>query len=186
MRLIDYSNCQDLNSFVDKTLTGLSKIYWLEYPKYIRQLDKFLNDCSSYRELGTNQGGSAAFALTKKLKYYELIDLSFKNFNPHKIHFDKYCKDNNLSIIYHEISSLELKTNIKTDFLLIDSVHKFKHVIQEIKIYEPLTNKYIMFHDTVHCKGVKKAIATFLKENSNWYIVDQQLVTPGYIVIKRK
>ena len=185
MKSIDYKDCTNITECAERSIEGLAEIYWKEYPEYIRQLPSILKNCESYRELGTNQGGSASVALLQKLKYYELIDKSFKNFNPIKKYFDEYTKENNIEICYREMSSLEVNTIVKTDFILIDSVHKYNHVTKEIKKYEPLTKKYMMFHDTISYPGVREAVISFLTENKHWKIVEEQTVTPGYIVLGR-
>lgn len=185
MQYVNYSNCKNLEEIATSTLLGLSEAYWYEYPEYIRRLSYFLKHCDSYRELGTNQGGSASVALLEKLKYYELIDKSFNRFNSIKSHFDEYQTKNNIEICYREISSLEVKTDIITDFILIDSVHTYNHVTKEIKLYEPLTKKYIMFHDTVGFPRVGQAVRDFLNQTKNWKLIEEQLVTPGYMVIER-
>lgn len=185
MQQVDYSSCSNLHDVAEKTLTGLSEVYHNAFPEYIRQIPKFLNNCDSYRELGTNQGGSASVALLENLTYYELVDKSFKNFNPIKRHVSDYCEKNKIEIVYHEMSSLDVKTDIMTDFILIDSVHKYKHVSAEIKLYEPLTKKYMMFHDTFGFPGVGQAVKDFLNSNANWKLIEEQQETPGYMVLKR-
>lgn len=185
MQQVDYSSCANLHEIAKTTLTGLSEVYHEAFPEYIRQLPKFLSKCSSYRELGTNQGGSASVAILENLSYYELVDKSFKNFSPIKKHVDAYVKENSIDIIYHEMSSLDVNTNIETDFILIDSVHKYKHVSSEIKLYEPLTKKYMMFHDTFGFPGVGQAVKDFLNSNTNWKLIEEQKETPGYMVLER-
>lgn len=185
MQQVNYKNCNTLQDVADVTLFGLSAVYHQAFPEYIRRIPYFLKLCTSYRELGTNQGGSASVAVLQNLKYYELIDRSFKNFNTVKKHFDTFSKQNNIEICYHEMSSLDVKTSIQTDFLLVDSVHKYEHVSKEIKLYEPLTKKYMMFHDTFGFPGVGKAVKDFLKENNNWKIVEEQNETPGYMILER-
>ena len=185
MQQVDYSLCTNLHDIAEKTITGLSQVYHNAFPEYIRQLPKFLKNCNSYRELGTNQGGSASVAILQNLRYYELVDKSFKNFNPIKSHVDDYCAKNSIEIVYHEMSSLDVKTDIKTDFILIDSVHKYKHVSAEIKLYESMTKKYMMFHDTFGFPAVGQAVKDFLKINNNWKLIEEQTETPGYMVLER-
>lgn len=185
MQQVDYSKCKNLKDVAATTLTGLSEVYHYEFPEYIRRIPNFLKKCKSYRELGTNQGGSASVALLEKLDYYELVDKSFGNYNPIKHHVEKYCKENTINVVYHEMSSLDVKTDIETDFILIDSVHRYKHVSQEIKLYEPLTRKYMMFHDTYGFPGVGQAVRDFLKTTKKWKLIEEQNKTPGYMVLER-
>lgn len=186
MQSVDYRQCKNLEEVASTTVSGLATVYWDQFPEYIRRLPNFLKKCKSYRELGTNQGGSASVALLENLDYYELVDKSFRNFNPIKKHFDDYSKKNNIEICYHEMSSLEVETDVETDFILIDSVHKYKHVSAEIKLYEPLTKKYMMFHDTFGFPRVGQAVRDFLEENKNWKLIEEQNETPGYMVLERE
>jgi hypothetical protein len=185
MQKVDYSKCKNLNDVATETLSQLVEVYHYDFPEYIRRLPDYLKKCKSYRELGTNQGGSASVALLEKLDYYELVDKSFNNYKPIKSHVETYCRENSIEIKYHEMSSLDVKTQITTDFILIDSVHKYKHVTQEIELYEPLTKKYMMFHDTYGFPGVGQAVKDFLKINKNWNLVEEQTVTPGYMILER-
>lgn len=185
MKQVNYSACQTMQEIANTTIDGLSEVYHYAFPEYIRQLPKYLEKCTSYRELGTNQGGSASVAVLSKLSYYELVDKSFSNFRPIKNLFDAYTAENNIEICYQEMSSLDVNTDFRTDFLLVDSVHKYKHVSKEIQKYESLTNKYMMFHDTYGFPEVGKAVTDFLKTTTKWKLIEEQQETPGYMVLER-
>lgn len=185
MKQVDYSNCKKLEEFQHTTLKELSKLYSYEYVEYLRVMPKYLSICKSYRELGTNQGGSASTALLQELDYYEFIDKTFKKFNKYKELFDNFINEKKLQCVMRETGSLQVITNIKTDFLLIDSVHKFKHVLKEIEKYAPLTSKYIMFHDTNGIPEVYDAVQYFLQKTKNWVEIEHYNIAAGYTVIER-
>lgn len=185
MRKVDYSSCKTVQELSDTTLNGLSEVYDPDFVSYLKAFPKYLSECKTYRELGTNQGGSFGVALLNKLEYYELIDKSFKNFNPIKHIFEKYADENKITIKYHESSSLDVQTNVYTDFLLVDSVHRYKHILAELEIYSPLTKKYIMFHDTAGIPEVGMAVYAFVTNNTDWEIVEKNSVSAGFMVLKR-
>ena len=185
MRQVNYTECSTLKQLAEQTIKGLSEAYDYEFPEYLRKMPSYLKDCDSYRELGTNQGGSASIALLENLKYYEFIDKGFKNYRPQKPILDSYIADKDIEIVMHEKSSLEVDTDVCTDFLLIDSVHKYKHVKREIEIYGPLTTKFIMFHDTHGIPEVYTAVTEFINSTNEWKEIEHYAKGAGYTVLKR-
>jgi hypothetical protein len=185
MKKINYEKCKNINDVAKETILGQSSVYDFYFPEYLRRMPHYLEYCKSYRELGTNQGGSASIALGSNLNYYELIDKSFNNFRPIKHLFDEYSLTHNIDIVYHEESSLEVITHTETDFLLIDSVHKYSHVTKELDLYAPLTKKYIMFHDTAGIPQVYNAVLDFLKNNNQWTEIEVFKKSAGYVIIER-
>jgi len=183
MKKVDYSDCDNLFQFASQTKIQLSNLYSDFFIENLNVLPKYLKECVSYRELGTNQGGSASIALLQNLPYYELIDKSFSRFNNKKYLFDEYAEKNNIKIIYHETRSLHVETDVKTDFLLVDSIHKYNHVKMEIKKYEPLTNKFIMFHDT-NMPPVYQAVTEFVNSSESW-VIDYHSDKEGFTVLQK-
>lgn len=185
MRKVNYLECKTLIEMADQTINGLSEVYNYEFPEYLRKMPSYLKDCDSYRELGTNQGGSASIALLANLKYYELIDKGFSRYRTQQPLIADYLKNKDIQLVMHETSSLEVITDVSTDFLLVDSVHKYKHVKKEIEIYAPLTSKYIMFHDTHGIPEVYKAVKEFLEITTEWKEIEHYANGAGYTVLER-
>jgi len=183
VKSVNYNNCESLSEFSEMTLQGLTNLYSSDFVENLKALPYYLKSCKSYRELGTNQGGSASIALLQNLTYIELIDKSFSKFNIKKYLFDDYANDKNIKLIYHEMSSLDVQTNKKTDFLLVDSVHKYKHVTAELNLYAPLTRKFIMFHDT-NMLPVYQAVKDFLNQTKEWKLAFYS-DSAGYTVLER-
>lgn len=185
MRSVNYTECKNLEEMSAQTIAGLSEVYDYEFPEYLRKMPSYLKMCSSYRELGTNQGGSAAIALLENLEYYEFIDKGFSNYRKQKHLFDNYLEHKHVKVTMHEMSSLAVDTTIVTDFLLVDSVHKYKHVKKEIEIYAPLTSKYIMFHDTNGIPEVYVAVKEFLDTTKEWKQIEHYDKGAGYTILKK-
>lgn len=185
MRQVDYSKCRDLQEMAKHTINGLSEVYDYEFPEYLRKMPSYLKDCRSYRELGTNQGGSASIALLENLEYYEFIDKGFNNYRKQKHLFDNYLEHKYIKVTMHEMSSLAVNTDIVTDFLLVDSVHKYKHIKKEIELYAPLTSNYIMFHDTNGIPEIYSAVRKFLNTTKEWKQIEHYNKGAGYTVLER-
>lgn len=186
MRKVNYSNCKNVEELYHTSMCQLANLYTSDYSSYLPHIRELLKSCKSYRELGTNQGASVSSAILSNPEYIELIDINFKNYAPQQPIIELYAKKHNIEIIMHEQSSLNVTTSIKTEFLFVDSVHKYDHVKKEIKLYEPLTTKYIMFHDTVGFPGVGKAVTEFLENTLEWKLyfhLDSK--TAGYTIIEK-
>ncbi len=184
MVTINYSSCNNLKEFYELALRELAIAHGDEYLIYLQVIPGYLKKCSSYRELGTNQGGSAAAALFENLEYYELIDISFKLYNNSKHLFDGYIASNQLQVALHEGDSLSANTNKETDFLLVDSKHSYAHVTRELQRFAPVTKKYIMIHDTTLQPAVYKAVQDFIAQNDDWVEVEHCVLNVGYAVIE--
>lgn len=168
MYQVNYSQCQNITDHYETSLNQLAQGYVPEYVKYLPHIREYMKECNSYRELGTNQGASAAAVLLEKVPFVQLIDKSFSRLNPSKHYFEAYAKENNIELNLVESSSLEVNITRNTDFLFVDSVHKYNHVTKELNIYSPFVNKYIMIHDTVGYPGVGQAVVDFLKNTTEW------------------
>ena len=87
---------------------------------------KCMKDCSSYKELGTHQGGTAACAMLSKPKYIELIDI-----NHYKYRWklqplaETYCKEHGIELVVKDADSSSLASlGAPVDMMLIDSLHE--------------------------------------------------------------
>lgn len=186
MLKVDYSDCNTVEELYHTSMYQLAKLYTPDYPSYLPHIRELLKSCKTYRELGTNQGASVSSIILSKPEYIELVDINFKNYAPQQSIVESYAKEHSIEIVMHEQSSLTVNTDIKTEFLFVDSVHKYAHVKEEIKLYEPLTTKYIMFHDTVGFPGVGKAVTEFLESTTEWKLyfhLDSK--TAGYTIIEK-
>lgn len=187
MKKVDYTKCKNVQDHYDTSIKELSKNYVPEYISYLMHIRDYMKTCNSYRELGTNQGASASAALLESPKLIQLIDISFDRFNISKPYFEKYCLEKGTRFEMIEANSLTVKEVLEvTDFLLIDSVHKYKHVLAELELYAPFTEKYIMIHDTVGFPEVGKAVSEFVHNTQEWdisYHYDHEKA--GYTVLER-
>ena len=159
---------------------------------YCDQHDALVNlfnneGCTSYKEIGTHQGGTAAAVMQTNVKYIELIDIDMSKYRKFLAPIaSKYCKDNDIELVVKETNSLGLGSIGKAcDVMLIDSVHNRPHMEAELKIHAPFAKRYIVFHDTSSVPALYEGI----KELCWWGsfdIIERGTDNVGYTVIKRK
>jgi len=148
---------------------------------------KCMENSSSYKELGVNQGGTAAAALMTNPERIELIDLTMKRFDEYLGPIAReYCEKNNISLTTLEMDSTSKNAVTDSfDVLLIDSYHKPDHLRKEMNLHKDYINKYMIFHDTnIISNGLKMAIISFTNNNP-WKIVEDNQRSNGYMVIER-
>lgn len=159
---------------------------------YCGQHDALVNlfnkeGCTSYKEIGTHQGGTAAAVMQTNVKYMELIDIDMSKYNKFLAPIaSKYCKDNDIELVIKETNSLGLGAIGKVcDVILIDSVHKRHHMEAELKMHAQFAKRYIVFHDTSAVPALYAGIEEFC-----WFgpfeIIERCTNNVGYTVIKRK
>jgi len=186
MCYINFSDCDSITDVQNLFLEKYKTVYGETYIKYLYKIKELLNECESYRELGTNQGASAFIAATTNIKILDLVDISFKGMDTNKKILDSFIILNNKKINYYEISSLDAEINYNTDFLFIDSLHEADHLSKEIEKYHNLTSKYIMFHDTTLYSELSTVVKNFIDNNNQWEILEIEDSFAGHTIIKRK
>ena len=94
-----------------------------------------------YRELGVNQGATAAAVVLAGIRDIHLIDINMSRFKPYKHLFESHVDT------FHVVAESSIKNNPlndrPVDMLLIDSLHTANHVKAELRIHAPSVNKYI-------------------------------------------
>lgn len=117
-----------------------------------------------YRELGVNQGATAACAALAGADL-QLVDINLDNFRPYLPLFNQFAQYNErgagMKITLHECSSLDPRTVEYCDVLFIDSVHTAEHVAKEIAMHAASVGHWIIIHDTgtfpeIHERAVKE------------------------------
>jgi hypothetical protein len=119
-----------------------------------------------------------------------------------------------IEVNYQWISDLDLQLESNYDMVFIDTWHVYGHLKRELAKFGPLTNKYIIMHDTtideidgetIRCgwdankqseetgytveeirTGLGKAITEFLENNTEWELIEKLTNNNGLTVLKRK
>ena len=153
---------------------------------------KHVEDCDSYMELGTHQGGSASAAMLTNTKSIQLVDIDFSRYNKFlKPIASKYCKENGIELSIKEMDSRSFATVKEVDMLVIDSVHKPEFMQQELDLHGANVKKYIIAHDTsTNVRGsvdtLYNVLANFAKRNTGWEVLERYTKNVGYTVLKKK
>ena len=149
------------------------------------EIIKCVKECSSYTELGVNQGATLAAAMLTNPKTIRAYDISLAPYNKAKHLFDEYANDN--SINYSAMESDTLKCTLDpVDVLYIDTLHRHDHLIKELALHASKVNKYIIFHDTAAQPGLKKAVKEYVTSHKEWRIVTDCTDNVGFMTIAKK
>lgn len=154
----------------------------------------YMKDCTSYKEIGTHQGGSAAAVMSgpHKPKYMELIDINHEKYR-WKLQSlaEPYCNDQGIELVVIEADSTASKslTGKNVDMLMIDSLHKRYHMEKELSIHAGYVNKYIVAHDTTIAQdkpldALFRCLSSFCERNPRWSIIERGDTNVGYTVLK--
>lgn len=145
----NFTHCTTLQQFYDEIVAVQNAAHGNSYTAHHTDLISLMSDCVSYKELGVNQGATAAAVMLQAPKYIELIDIDLSNFNDYKHLFEQFAEDNNVYMSTKEIGSTDHNLQItECDMLFVDSLHDMHHIERELKLHGPKTNKYIVIHDT--------------------------------------
>jgi|SRR5271157_1305326 len=74
----------------------------------------------------------------------------------------------------------------ETDLLLLDTLHTYDHVRQELALHGNKAMKYIIIHDTVSNPEMIPAINEFINNNPQWKIREQFYYCNGMMVLERE
>jgi len=154
-------------------------------------IKKYMEECDSYMELGTHQGGTASTALLCNPKLVQLVDIDLSRYQKFLQPIaEQYCVDNNIELFPLQESSISIKSTKRVDMLVIDSLHHPNHMIQELRLHQINVAKYIIAHDTSVLHGRKDnrlydCMQTFCFDYP-WRVVERNEQNVGYTVLKRK
>lgn len=156
-----------------------------EYMLVHDEIKSLLKNCSSYTELGVNQGTTLALALLENIPKIRAYDISLKAYNPASKHFEEYAKEKNLNFSIFEANTHKC-TIESTDLLYIDTKHTYEHLQGELKLHSNKAQKYIVCHDTTLSKGLKKAVLEFVKIQPKWKIKTDCTINVGFMTLERR
>jgi hypothetical protein len=177
-----------LEEFYSEIRRQQEEAHGSDYCQQHDAIQRLLKDeCKTYKELGTHQGGTAAAALMMKPSRVELVDISMEKYRKFaKPIFEKYCADNNIELVVKEVDSTSLSSlGPNVDLMLIDSRHVRQHMEAELNMHHRNVMKYIIFHDTSAVPQLYQGIVNFCSRNP-WEVVERGTANVGYTVIKRK
>lgn len=179
-----------LEQFNDEIIRQQEDAHGTHYCQIHSAIRKYMKDCNSYMELGTNQGGTASTALLCKPKSVILVDKDMSSFRKvlEKIAI-QYSKDNQIDLNIIEDDSISPKTRFNTDMLVIDSLHYASHMKKELEVHGNNVNKYIIAHDTSITFGKRSdalydCLCNFAHKNG-WKVIERNITNVGYTVLQK-
>jgi len=184
-------HCETLEEFYSEIRRQQEEAHgdkYCEQHDIIRQL--LWDECNTYKELGTHQGGTAAVACLQDPKKVELVDISMEKFNKSKHLFEDYCQNHKIELVVKEMDSTDKRSASRTDLLVIDSLHHPNHLMKELRLHADYVAKYIICHDTSMLHGRKDdrlwvALQQFTSGLNPWEIIDRKTDNVGVTVLKR-
>lgn len=183
--------------------------------EHLPTLAKYASECESVFETGVRGCVSSwAFAyglLRNKSNHKKLFMNDIEICDIEEL--INATKDLPIKIDYQFINNLYLELTETYDLTFIDTWHVYGQLKRELAKFAPITNKYIIMHDTtvdewygetirlnldgrkqsvesgftlgeIH-KGLWPAIEEFLKENPNWVIHERYVNNNGLTILRR-
>jgi hypothetical protein len=153
-------------------------------------IKKYMQECDSYMEFGTHQGGTASTAILCKPKAVILVDKDLSKYrkNLEKIALE-FCERHNIALAVFEEDSSSPRVKHNVDMLMIDSYHHPSHMQKELEVHGNNIKKYIVAHDTSIINGKKNdSLYQCLKrfaDSNNWKIIERGETNVGYTVLKK-
>jgi len=167
-------------AFTDKT----------DINQHIELLSRLASLCDSVTEMGTHLGSStAAFAFGRP----KVVNTYDKTPSPVFKEVQEAAKEIGVNVRHFVNDSQE--TDIpETDLLFIDTPHTYSRMKADLNKHASKAKKYIVLHDTTTYgdngegkeEGVWRAIAEFLKANSDWRLQMYLTNNHGLTVLEKK
>ncbi len=138
----------------------------------------------SYRELGVNQGATAACALLCKPTKMRIYDIKLSSFEPYQHLFDKYAKEHRIDFQASEKSSLDTSIVEDVDVLYIDTIHTPWHLVKELNLHHSSVKNTIICHDTFANTKMHEAIVEWCTTHP-WKILSFNQENVGFTTLER-
>ena len=170
--------------------------------EHLPSLKKYASECDHIIEMGIRAATSTWALLAgrpKKLILYDIYD------NGEISGVLKAAERENINCSFYIQNVIEDGFEIEeTDFLFIDTLHRYDQLKKELEMHASKVKKFIAFHDTVSfgerdeddytgvikekyekC-GLNAAINEFLEINPQWEVAEVFTNNNGLTVLKRK
>lgn len=182
-----------------KDQKGKNSIQWVAH--YMETLYHYASQCDHVTEIGINQVNSTwAFLHAKPKNGVVSIDIDLNGRPWQSVDKDRVgyytniwldwarelASQQSIAFTAVEISSLDYDiANNATDLLFIDGLHTYEQVSQELALYGPHVNKYIIMHDTTLYPTLSLAAEFFARDSKQWTIEQKLTSNPGLTILKR-
>jgi hypothetical protein len=152
--------------------------------EHISVMHKYANECNHITEFGVRTGVSTWAWLASKAKVIRCFDIEniSKNLELHNASAKDTKKDFTFTCVNTIADRFEIEP---TDLLFIDTSHTYEQCIKELKQHGDKVKKYLIFHDTILCPELNKAINEYLELNKNWKIKEVLTNNNGLTILER-
>lgn len=158
-----FNHCTTLEQFYAEIEALHRQAHGNGYTAHHKDLIELMSQCQSYKELGVNQGATAAAVMLQAPKYIELVDLVIDYFVPQRHLFEQFALANDVVLKVVQSSSIDPRLPVtEVDMLLVDTLHEPNHVVMELEKHAPATNKFIVIHDTGTFPAIHFAACTIM------------------------
>jgi len=177
---------------------GLDMNYEIEYMdaciritdihEHLPVLSKLTEECKHVTELGVGWAQSTRAFLRHDIEMhsYEFDPL------PGVVDYFVAARKGGRDVKLH-IADTRKVTIQETDLLLVDSLHIYEQVKEELRLHADKARKYIVFHDTTSFefngefggKGIWPAIQEFIDTHPEWEMIERRTNNNGLTVLKR-
>ncbi len=183
----DFTHCLTLEQFYKEIRQLQSKAHGEDYADVHQEIVFHLRHKGpcSYRELGVNQGATAAIAMHVS-NHVRIYDINLSNFEPYRHLFEEFAKLNNINFRAEQKSSLDTSTVEPVDVLYIDTLHQREHLLKELDLHSSSVRKSIICHDTQAKYEMFRGIEEWISRNPAWKIHYHHPKNVGYTTLVRK
>lgn len=181
-------HCTSLEEFYGEIRSQQEEAHGHDYCYHHDAIVKYMRRCTSYKELGTHQGATAAAACLSNPKKVELVDIDMDKFEVSRHLFEDYCASNDIELVVKEMSSIDRNSISECDVMLIDTIHNPNYLSQELQLHLDTVTSHIVFHDTSVInrranESLYHVAEGLTKGITPWIIAERYTNNVGYTVI---
>lgn len=180
----DFTSAKSLTEFYDQIRKCHEDAHGKDYVAVHDALTNLIAPKTTYRELGVNQGATAAAVLLKKPVLSILIDRDLSNWKPYAKLFMDFALENEIALESLSQSSLDIRSVRRCDVLYIDTTHRPDVLARELEMHHGSVSKHIVCHDT----EAKLSLFTEIERFCNlypWKVVERNRTNVGYTILEK-
>jgi cephalosporin hydroxylase len=156
--------------------------------EHLPLLSDLTSECSHVTELGVGWAQSTRAFLRHD------IELHSYEYKPHQevLEYFEKAKAAGRRVTLHVADTRQVEI-AETDLMLVDSLHIYEQVTEELRLHAPKVRKYIVFHDTTTFadngefggKGIWPAVQEFIDSHPEWQMIERKTNNNGLTVLKK-
>jgi hypothetical protein len=186
-------------SAFDKVLEDITP-RCVDMHQHFPTLRRLASECQSFIEMGV-RGACSVWALSAGLADSEAPDkwMIYIDIGPCQSHaLEKMCEEHGIKPLWIQEDSRTVSTP-PTDLLMLDTLHTYNQLTDELTRHHQWTNKYIVMHDTEapwgmqneandgsQKQGLRHAVLDFLlAHHDEWRVKEHHAYSHGLTILER-